>query len=114
MAKVLTSEQQIAELTARVARLEGKQGALKQMPSEPVQHGACGPVVWFAKTWGSPEGAMYQYVANRVKGKGWVISHQSKKTYMTWNEILLFALLREPDGYIPPFYIADGWSELKP
>ena len=115
LAPVQTPEQRIAALEAQVERLTSKREATKNLPSEPHHaDGADTPVVWFAKTWGSDPVVMYQYVANHVPGKGWVISHQSKKNYLTWNEVLDFAMLREPNGYVPEFYVANEWLRLDP
>lgn len=106
-----TPEETIARLEERVARLEGKRAVMRQLPSEPYHaEGEDTPVVWFCKFWGGE--TAYQYVANHVPGKGWIVSHQTKRTYLTWNELLDFALLREGDAYVPTFYRATEWEEL--
>jgi hypothetical protein len=108
---VETPEETIARLEARVARLKSKRTTLRTLPSEPHQiENLASPVVWFVKFWGNE--TPYQYVASHVHGKGWIVSHQSKRTYLTWNEVLDFALLCESDGYAPTFYVATAWVAL--
>lgn len=106
-----TPEQRIAELEAQVARLVSKRETIKSLPSEPSHpEGEDTPVVWFVKMWGGD--TPYQYVANHVHGKGWIVSHQSKRDYLTWNELLDFALLRESEDYVPEFYLAQNWARM--
>jgi hypothetical protein len=105
---VRTPDEEIELLRRRVERLQSNQDSFREMPSEPFhEKDADSPVVWFAKTWG--EDKRYEYVTLHVKGKGWIVSHQGKKLYLSWNDLLVFALLKEPDDEIPCFWLATSW-----
>lgn len=110
---VRTPDEEILRLRRRVERLQSKQDKFSEMPSEPVhEKDSDSPVVWFAKTWG--EDKLHEYSTLHVQGKGWVVSHIGKKLYLTWNDLLIFALLKEPDDAIPIFWMATDWKALNP